>query len=60
MGFFVNEPLNEAGMIAKCAWCGGPVIGKGQGRIWLGSRRTYCSPKCQFEAERAEKAKKEE
>ena len=55
MSFFRKEPLNEAGMIATCAWCGGPVIGMGQGRIWLGSRRTYCSPKCQYEAEQAEK-----
>ena len=55
MSFFRKEPLNEAGMIATCAWCGGPVIGMGQGRIWLGSRRTYCSPKCQYQAEQAEK-----
>jgi hypothetical protein len=32
----IDEPKNEAGMIAKCAWCGGPVEGKGMGKIWLG------------------------
>ena len=49
----VDEPKNEAGMIAECAWCGGPVRGRGMGTIWLGSNRTYCSPKCKSEAEAA-------
>ena len=57
MGFFVKEPLNEAGMVAKCVWCGKPVVGRGQGKIWLGSRQTYCSPRCQHEAEQAAKNK---
>lgn len=55
MSFFVKESLNDAGMVDRCAWCGGPVVGKGEGRIWLGSRQTYCSPKCRYEAEQAER-----